>query len=187
MTHRNHALISAVVAFLMCSTLASTARADEADASAADWPAVSVYVPGVAGSPYRSGDPVPPDYHVETRVRRSLAIASALTFGIPYLLSAVVGATSPGGRSLLVPVAGPLLQVAAPQPNRDSIARAATAVPEAFLLTVDFIAQAAGTALLAVALVWQKDVLVRDDGVALRPTPMRLGSDGAGLGLMGSF
>jgi hypothetical protein len=77
--------------------------------------------------------------------------------------------------------------MAAPQPNREPIARAATALPEAFLLTVDFLAQASGVALLAVALVWQKDVLVRDDGVAVRPTPMRLGRDGAGLGLTGSF
>src|SRR5690349_4987127 len=43
-------------------------------------------------SEYEEGDPIPPGYHAESKVRKGLVIGGAVTFGVMYILSVLVGA-----------------------------------------------------------------------------------------------
>lgn len=117
---------------------------------------------------YEEGDPIPPGYHPDTRVRRGLVIGGAVTFGVMYLLSALTAAVSMSACSaktfatsstctdlgfLLVPVAGPFIEIA------HSKADAGGAV----ILVIDGIAQAGGVAMLILGIALPKTVLVRND------------------------
>src|SRR5688572_15787699 len=46
---------------------------------------------------YEEGQPIPPGYRVETRARRGLIIAGAVTFGVTYLLSAFAASIAVDG------------------------------------------------------------------------------------------
>jgi hypothetical protein len=135
---------------------------------------------------YEEGEPIPPGYHAETRVRNGLVVGGAVTFGVMYLLSVLVGAAisdtnkalngKENGDFLYVPVAGPFLQMT----RTESSSGNAT-------LAIDGIAQAAGATMLIVGITSPKTVLVRNDLGEMRVMPMRMGDKGGGLGLVGTF
>lgn len=129
---------------------------------------------------YEDGDPIPPGYHAESQMRKGLIIGGAVTFGVMYLITALVGAAmddvGSDGSFLFVPVAGPFLQMT----------RTNTSTGNVFL-AIDGLAQAAGATMLIVGLTSPKTVLVRNDLAEVRVAPMRLGQNGGGLGLVGTF
>lgn len=146
---------------------------------------------------YEDGEPIPPGYHAETRVRSGLVVGGAVTFGCMYLLSVLVGAamsdakkdseryasasgyssssSKEDGDFLFVPVAGPFLQMTKTESSSGNV-----------VLAIDGIAQAAGATMLIVGITSPKTVLVRNDLGEVRVMPMRIGS-GTGFGLGGTF
>ncbi|WP_437565952.1 hypothetical protein [Sorangium sp. So ce542] len=134
--------------------------------------------------PWREGEPVPPGYHPETRVRKGLVISGAIVFGTVYLFTAIGGGDavyrgSSGYAALFVPCAGPFLTLATTQ--QDDL--------ETMALVLDGLVQVTGAALLLPGLFVPKTVLVRDDvsKPIVLPAPMALGPSSAGLGLVGRF
>jgi hypothetical protein len=135
---------------------------------------------------YEDGEPIPPGYHAESRVRSGLVVGGAVTFGVLYLLSVLVGAAisdtnkSFGGKDngdfLFVPVAGPFLQMTKTESSSGNVT-----------LAIDGIAQAAGATMLIVGITSPKTVLVRNDLGQVHVMPMRMGDKGGGLGLVGTF
>lgn len=134
--------------------------------------------------PWRDGEPVPPGYHPETRVRKGLVISGAIVFGTVYLFTAIGGADavyrgSSGYAALFVPCAGPFLTLATTR--QDSLERVG--------LVLDGLVQITGAALLLPGLLVPRTVLVRDDvsKAFVLPAPMSFGPNSAGLGLVGRF
>lgn len=203
--------IASAAALLLVSTLATTrAHADEplppsqpppASARAANGEYVAplqqqtqaVYVPqSVALSgpriirDYENGEPIPPGYHADTRVRTGLVVGGAVTFGVMYLFSVLAGSAindankyssdHTRGDFLFVPVLGPFLQM-----TKTSTSSGTT------LLAIDGLAQAAGATMLMVGVMSPRTVLVRNDLAEVRITPMRVGEKGNGVGLVGTF
>lgn len=135
---------------------------------------------------YEEGEPIPPGYHAESRVRSGLVVGGAVTFGVMYLLSVLVGAAisdtnkAIGGKEtgdlLYIPVAGPFLQMTKTESSSGNVT-----------LAIDGIAQAAGATMLIVGITSPKTVLVRNDLGEVRVMPMRMGDKGGGLGLVGTF
>lgn len=136
---------------------------------------------------YEEGEPIPPGYHAESRVRSGLVVGGAVTFGVMYLLSVLVGAAisdtnkafnnnRDNGDFLYVPVAGPFLQMTKTESSSGNVT-----------LAIDGIAQAAGATMLIVGITSPKTVLVRNDLGEVRVMPMRMGDKGGGLGLIGTF
>jgi hypothetical protein len=80
------------------------------------------------------------------------------------------------GDFLFVPVAGPFLQMTRTDSSSGNVT-----------LAIDGIAQAAGATMLIVGITSPKTVLVRNDLGQVRVLPMRMGQDGGGLGLVGTF
>jgi hypothetical protein len=127
--------------------------------------------PPVAGPwkmPYEDGQPIPPGYRVEERVRTGAIVGGALALGIPYLIGLTIASADnfqDNTRWLMVPVAGPWLLIGA---TKDSSCAADTVCVDQgfntvvrFYLALDGIAQAAGTVLLIWGLHGRK-ILVRD-------------------------
>ena len=110
---------------------------------------------------YTEGQPIPPGYRVRTRARRGLAIAGAATFGGPYLVSLLVGATlvADAGKNsgqyapLMIPIVGPFIAT-----STLSSQGAGT-----FWLVVDGIAQVGGVGLFVAGLAMDEKALVRGD------------------------
>jgi hypothetical protein len=134
---------------------------------------------------WEDGQPIPYGYHRETRARRGAIAGGAITFGIPYLFSAMVAsigsdAAGSGGRNevgdLYMPVFGPFAQMS----HTDS----ATAN---FFLLMDGVTQSLGAALFIYGMASPKPVLVRNDLAMVTVTPVRLGRDGNGVGVVGRF
>jgi hypothetical protein len=134
---------------------------------------------------WEEGQPVPYGYHPETRARKGLVITGSVLFGVLYLLSTLVAAGNDssydGNRysALWIPVAGPFVQMASSNNGSGD--------DEAFLL--DGVAQAAGVTMLVLGLAFPRTILVRNDltSISFVPTPMKVGHDGGGLGLVGRF
>jgi hypothetical protein len=127
--------------------------------------------------------PVPYGYTKVSRRRRGPIIGGAVTLGVSYTISlftALVGAeahsleeSEPDLSSLLVPVAGPFLQL---QDTRNSVGR--------FWLTVLGTGQVTGAVLLIYGLSNPRTVLVRNDQLSLVPI---VGHGASGLALSGRF
>jgi hypothetical protein len=201
-------LVAAVLGMAMCTLTSSSARADppaaqeyrketppgeyQAPMSQQTQPS---YVPqSVAMSgpreirDYNEGDPVPPGYTPVERTRRGLVIGGAVTFGVLYLISALVAAAGEDTKgngdneaaALWIPAVGPFIQMF----NTDS------AVANVFL-AIDGIAQSGGLAMFVIGLTSPKTVLVRNDLASapkptLRPAPIVTGNT-TGFGLVGTF
>jgi hypothetical protein len=138
---------------------------------------------------YEDGDQIPPGYHAESRVRTGLVVGGAVTFGVLYLLSVLVGAaisdtnkaignssSRDNGDFLYVPVAGPFLQMTKTDSSSGNVT-----------LAIDGIAQAAGATMFIVGITSPKTVLVRNDLGEVHVMPMKMGTNGGGLGLVGTF
>lgn len=114
---------------------------------------------------WEEGDPIPPGYHPDTRARKGLIIGGAVTFGVFYLISALVGAvaldcqstfsnSSCGGLGvLLIPAAGPFIAIGTAKADGGGAA----------ILVIDGLAQAGGLAMLILGIALPKTVLVRND------------------------
>lgn len=121
------------------------------------YPPVTMLPPSTL--PYEEGDPIPPGYQVKTRAVRSLVIAGAITFGAPYLVSLLTGATVLAADSgdgvktapLFIPIAGPFVTV--------GTARAEGA--ETFWLILDGLAQTGGAVMLIYGLAADEKILKR--------------------------
>lgn len=139
---------------------------------------------------YEEGEPIPPGYHAETRIRSGLVVGGAVTFGVMYLISVLVGAAmndaakaesaygggGTRGDFLFVPVLGPFLQMSKTSTSSGNVT-----------LAIDGIAQAGGAVMLVVGVTSPRTVLVRNDLGEIRITPMKVGERGTGLGLVGTF
>jgi hypothetical protein len=116
---------------------------------------------------WQDGDPVPPGYHPERRLRLGLLIAGAGVFVMAYGLS-VVSALGSGNGANAIPVVGPLLRF-----EREPA------------LALSSAAQVVGVGLLIGGVVGRW-VLVRDEQRSVEVQPLIL-PDGAGVGLAGRF
>ncbi|XXY13751.1 PEGA domain-containing protein [Sorangium sp. So ce216] len=129
---------------------------------------------------YKKGTPIRPGYRLETNMRRGLITAGATIFGITYTPVSVSGSVA-GAELLVIPVAGPMIYAA--QASGDGA--------EGVLVT-DGLLQAAGLALLASGILFPETTLVREDVARSGPRflgalPSRLGRDGLGVQVVGSF
>lgn len=152
---------------------------------------------GPRRSYWQQGDPVPHGYRAVPRMRNDLVIAGAVTFGVTYLTTALVGvavndislATGGTGRSaklLVIPVFGPF-----------TLLGSTISATGQFFLVLDGLVQAAGVGMFATGLAWPRMVLVpsgRADisgekappKLEISPVPMTVGS-GNGVGILGRF
>ncbi|WP_437972073.1 PEGA domain-containing protein [Sorangium sp. So ce260] len=127
---------------------------------------------------YKEGAPIPPGYRRETNARKGLITAGATIFGITYTTVSATGSAL-GYEVLAVPVAGPLIHAAQVDGG------------EGFFV-VDGILQAAGLAMVVSGILFPKTTLVREDVARSGPrllgaSPARLGRDGLGVQVAGSF
>jgi hypothetical protein len=168
------------------------------------------YVPAPMELRYVEGRPIPPGYHHETRPRRGLVIAGPIVFGVPYVLSMSVAASSryEPDRWLYAPVVGPFIDLA--QRGDDCTRSTVVTGPGTtstfetcsedsstrFFLMFDGLMQTAGATMLILGLALPQHVLVRDDAPYTGSTgsrfswavaPQRLGRSGYGIGLNGTF
>jgi hypothetical protein len=131
------------------------------------------------------GQPIPYGYHPETRAKKGLVITGAVLFGVVYLLSTLVASVDDnsydGNRysALWIPIIGPFIQLGS---NGNASGDNET-------LVLDGLAQAAGVTMLVLGLAFPRHILVRNDltSISFVPTPMRVGHEGGGLGLVGRF
>jgi hypothetical protein len=134
---------------------------------------------------WNEGDPIPPGYQPVERTRRGLIVGGAVTFGVLYLLTALVAAaindvndatgSSNTATALYVPAFGPFIQMASTKSSTGNV-----------FLAIDGLGQTAGAAMLIVGITSPKTVLVRNDLAEIRFSPI-LGKDTAGAGLVGKF
>jgi hypothetical protein len=154
---------------------------------------------------YVEGKPIPPGYHIETRARRGLVVSGPIIFGVPYLLSMSVAASSKyqPDRWLYAPVFGPFVNLASRSddcnPNTGSGSNFVCTSNDSgtrFFLMLDGLMQTAGATLLILGLALPQTLLVRDDAPytgkngshfawTVSPTPM--GRNGYGVGFTGIF
>ena len=135
---------------------------------------------------WEEGQPIPYGYHPEKRARKGLVIPGAVMFGVAYLLSTLVAAADDGNyeggnryTALWIPVIGPFIQMG----------RSTTVGDDNQMFFLDGAAQTAGLTMLVLGLAFPRTILVRNDlgTISLLPTPMHVGRDGTGLGLVGRF
>ena len=147
--------------------------------------------PGAAAWPryikdWQEGQPVPYGYHPETRARKGLVIPGAVLFGVCYGLSMLI-ATAQSDSSydstrydaLWIPVIGPFVQAAKSNTSNND--------DQTFIL--DGLAQTAGLTMLILGLAMPRKILVRNDlgTISFLPTPMKVGQEGSGFGVVGRF
>jgi hypothetical protein len=155
----------------------------------------SAYAPSAKPTPYRTGDPIPPGYHVEDKPRKGLVTAGIILTAVPYAMGLMAAAASEFGNQsvyLAVPYMGPWLtlgrRTSGCNRNADGSTDGLRCVGDIFTvmgLIIDGIAQATGGTLLLVGVLATKPQLVADDQ-AVRIAPTQIGS-GYGLRLHGSF
>ena len=137
---------------------------------------------------YEEGDPIPPGYHVDTKIRKGLVIGGAVTFGVCYLFSALFASTLESANDALgssnddyvplyIPVVGPFITIGSAQSEGAGT----------FLLVIDGIAQAGGLAMFIAGLAAPSSELVRNDigDLDINLTPMMVGKDYRGNSTMG--
>jgi len=134
---------------------------------------------------WQEGQPIPYGYHPEARARKGLVISGAVLFGVTYLLSTLVASANDnsydGNRytALWIPVVGPFMQLGS----------STNASGDDQIFVLDGLAQAAGITMLVLGLAFPRTILVRNDMLSMSflPTPMKVGHEGGGLGLIGRF
>jgi hypothetical protein len=159
---------------------------------------------------YVEGRPIPPGYHMESRPKKGLVVSGAIVFGVPYVFSASVAASSRFSPDhwLYLPIFGPFADLAA----RGSQCSANTVVVSPgvtdttqtcpddsgarFFLMLDGLMQTAGATMLILGLALPNHLLVRDDAPYSGSTgshfawaigPKAMGRTGYGLGVDGVF
>ncbi len=133
--------------------------------------------------PYREGSPAPEGYYRDTRVRRGLVIAGAVTFGATYLVSTSVASAQQDSRDgddwvpFFIPVVGPFI----------TIGTADTKSFGTFALVMSGLAQSGGLAMFIAGLAAPQDIWVRNDLGRFTLSPTVVGDNGVGLGLIGEM
>jgi hypothetical protein len=135
--------------------------------------------------PYNEGDPIPPGYEITTRPRRGLIIGGAVTLGTTWLLSATTASflESYGGTNplwpLYIPVVGPFI----------TLGTAESEGAGTFILIIDGVAQAGGLAMLIAGFTAAETRLERkkNESFSINVTPMPVGMQGTGLGVVGTW
>jgi hypothetical protein len=155
---------------------------------------------------YVEGKPIPAGYHIETRVRRGLVVSGPIIFGVPYLLSMSVAASSKyePDRWLYAPVFGPFVNLASRSDDCNPNGSSGTTTTftcagdssTRFFLMLDGLMQTAGATLLVLGLALPQTLLVRDDApftgqkrshFAWTVSPYSMGRSGSGLAVTGIF
>jgi hypothetical protein len=133
---------------------------------------------------YEDGDPIPPGYHVETKVRKGLVIGGSVTLGTTWAITCLTAGflTALGGDEfapLFAPVAGPFITIGTAQASGGGLA----------LLAMDGVIQTGGLAMLILGIALPKTVLIRNDASApsVQVTPMAVGKGTMGLGIVGQM
>jgi hypothetical protein len=146
--------------------------------------------------PYDDRQPIPPGYRLVEQRRRGLIIAGSIVTGIPWAFS-VTGAVAADFDNesgfLLIPALGPWLMLAAGgAKNRDcgsdDFGDACNSDQAGLraVLVLDGLAQTAGAVMFVAGMASTRKRLVRND-VLVGVAPVRMGRDGYGLGVHGSF
>jgi hypothetical protein len=123
---------------------------------------------------------------------RALLTTGLITFGIPYISSAIIAAESshPGDSHLWVPVVGPWLDLGSRGPCPAAWSACDSETANRVILVVDGILQGAGALQLIGAFVFPEHT-VRVAATAFTPeftlTPARVARDGYGLAAIGRF
>lgn len=150
---------------------------------------------------WQDGDPIPRGYRPVHRMRTGLVVAGAVTFGVTYLTTALVGAavndisvayggTGRSAKLLIIPLVGPWTLLGS----------TISAVGQ-FGLVLDGLVQAAGVGMFIAGLTYPQVVLVPagyskndTDGegkpqpkLTISPVPMNFGTAGGGFGFQGKF
>jgi hypothetical protein len=147
--------------------------------------------------PYSPGDPIPPGYHVVEQQRRGLIIAGSLTAGVPWALGVAVAAGANFEEKtgwLAVPVLGPWLMIAAGGAKDEQTCDATDTYCEDYddgaakrsILALDGLVQTAGAVMFVCGVTIPRKRLIRQD-VTVSMIPTRVGREGYGMGLVGSF
>lgn len=145
--------------------------------------------PGVE-LPYHAGDPVPPGYRLHARPRHGLIVGGSVLGGVPWALGVTAAVTSNFDDNtgyLFVPVLGPWL-VMISGGAEDNCGVSDVCTDRSFtrmILALDGLAQAAGAILIIVGVHEPERLLVRERIVGVGPA--RLGRDGYGMSVHGSF
>jgi hypothetical protein len=133
--------------------------------------------------PYKEGDPIPPGYEVSSRPRRGLIIGGAVTLGTTWLLSVLTASIVESiGREnplwpLYLPVVGPFI----------AIGTAESEGVGTLYLVIDGVAQAGGLAMIIAGFAAPETRLERKGDFSINVTPMPMGMQGGGLGLVGTW
>jgi hypothetical protein len=146
---------------------------------------------------WEPGDPVPRGYRAVPRIRTGLVVAGAVTFGVTYLTTALIGAavsdvrTATGSfdrssKLLMIPLFGPFTLLGSTVSATGQLG-----------LVLDGLVQAAGIGMFVTGLVWPKLTLVpagygenkvdAPPKLEITPMPMPMGVAGGGMGLVGKF
>jgi len=182
-------------ALVPIGTLAPAAPPAEGAATRYDvqYPQARGALPPGMELPYEPGQPIPPGYRLTKQPRRGLIIAGSLVGGIPWALGLSVASSQnfeDGTGWLVVPVLGPFMMMATGHVDDEDCDdfSCENNSGERAILTLDALTQAAGAAMLICGITIPRKRLVRTDvTVSALPTPVRIGRDGYGLGLDGSF
>lgn len=146
--------------------------------------------------PYRQGEPVPPGYRHESRIRRGLVIAGAATFGGTYMISLLIGAVGHDEAQangdpdddnrwlpMFFPVVGPFATIGTlAATDEDSQATASVG------LAILGLAQTAGLVMFITGLAAKEEVWLRNDVAqpSIEVAPL-LGENLGGLAVTGSM
>jgi hypothetical protein len=148
---------------------------------------------------WEPGDPVPRGYRAVPRIRTGLVVAGAVTFGVTYLTTALIGAavsdirTATGSfdrssKLLMIPLFGPFTLLGSTVSATGQLG-----------LVLDGLVQAAGIGMFVTGLAWPKMTLVpagygeNNTDTPAPPKlqvafqPMSMGLAGNGLGFTGKF
>ena len=139
-----------------------------------------------AEMPYREGQPVPAGYHAEDRVRNGPLITGIALVGSFYLLGLAAGAGDDFDNQkgwLLLPVLGPWMTLM----QREDTCEIQDEFGDSCSVVFDGLVQGTGALLMGIGLAVPKTVLVRDDARTVRIAPGRVGEQGRGLTIRGTF
>jgi hypothetical protein len=142
--------------------------------------------PGYPQPSYPVAQPLviqPPHVHYEMRPRYGLLVAGVLTFGIPWVMSAL-GGYAAGNGVIAIPVVGPLAFATSNGPNACNcgLDNSGGRLEAAFFF-FDTLVQTAGVAMALVGMLTKQRVAVTDR-VAILPAPLPAGG---GLSAVGRF
>ena len=154
---------------------------------------------------YVEGRPIPQGYHLETRVKKGLVVSGSILFGVPYLFSISVAASSKYApdRWFYAPVVGPFVNLATRNedcnPNYSTGNNVVVCSGESgarFFIMLDGVMQTAGATMFILGMALQSQILVRDDApytgkksgnFAWTVSPYSMGRSAYGVGVFGIF